>query len=142
MPRGRYLYQGWTKSLICLNWTMVPINERLSRGGQDPLVNLTYWTKFSMLCLDFYRLRDEVINYNLWLIQVTECDYRVLFEFCTRYTRFFLLPEGELSEILPMVKLLEYTQSKNRPSNSGSYRICVINTLMKNQLPDPFTPFN
>ncbi|KAK7337868.1 hypothetical protein VNO77_18456 [Canavalia gladiata] len=77
MPRGRYLYQGWTKSLICLNWTMVPINERLSR--------------------------------------VTECDYRVLFEFCTRYTRFFLLPEGELSEILPMVKLLEYTQSKNRP---------------------------
>ncbi|KAK7338426.1 hypothetical protein VNO77_19035 [Canavalia gladiata] len=47
--QGRYLYQGWTKSLICLNWTMVPINERLSR--------------------------------------VTECDYRVLCEFCTRYTR-------------------------------------------------------
>ncbi|KAK7324223.1 hypothetical protein VNO77_27752 [Canavalia gladiata] len=113
--KGRYLYQGWTKSLICLNWTMVPINERLSRGGQDPLVNLTCWTKFSMLCLDFYRLRDGVINYNLWLIQVTECDYRVLFEFCTRYTRFFLLPEGELSEILPMVKLLEYTESKNHP---------------------------
>ncbi|KAK7339788.1 hypothetical protein VNO77_20472 [Canavalia gladiata] len=30
--QGRYLYQGWTKSLICLNWTMVPINERLSRS--------------------------------------------------------------------------------------------------------------
>ncbi|KAK7321141.1 hypothetical protein VNO77_31452 [Canavalia gladiata] len=78
--KGHYLYQGWTKPLICLNGAMLPSWSQPEldllfsnypplpvfsipsftnlQGGQGSLENLICWTKISMLCSNLYRLRE------------------------------------------------------------------------------------